>query len=350
MGPQIYIAAQNQVYGPYDFAHVQAGVQSGQVTPQHALSYDGRQWFPASAIWPQLLGQAGFAAPQAAAPMHGAQMPAAGAPQGRVVAQTQPAHAPPVQAQRVPQAAYAATPVHNVPPGVAMAAETVTDSPRVYGVGLGRTLAVANFVMLAGALCLAAVFVIGKLPLDKEFRNGPVPKQLAQTSDWIRAIGFPVFYLILVSWACHAAGRLRERKAKPEPYSGGWTLALFLIPILNVFMPPVVLQTLWKSSDWTVGTRRRPRGTPWIVVWWIALWLCKILYSVFEVSQRLFIEWLKSGSLRPGTDRYRAMLEWNEQLASLLPTASLIEAAVWSLSLGLFIAFDARVRTRVEMG
>lgn len=345
MGPQIYIAAQNQVYGPYDFAHVQAGVRSGQVTPQHVLSYDGRQWFPASTIWPQLLGQAGFAAPQASAPMHAAQMPAAGAPQGRVVSQAQPAHA-----QHVPQAAYAATPVHSVPPGIAMAAESVTDMPRMYGVGLGRALAVANFVMLIGALCLVAVFVILKLPLDKEFRGGPVPEMLAYTSDVIRAIGFPIYYLILVSWSYHAAGKLRERGAKPEPYSAGWTLALFFIPILNVFMPPVVLQSLWKSSDWTVGTRRRPRSTPWIVVWWITLWLCKILYMVTEVSQRLFLEWTTRGTLRPGTDRFEAMAKWNEQLADVIPTASFVEAAAWSLSLGLFIAFDARVRTRVEMG
>ena len=173
---------------------------------------------------------------------------------------------------------------------------------------------------------------------------------LAHASDVIRAIGFPIYYLILVSWAYHAAGKLRERGAKPEPYSAGWTLALFFIPILNVFMPPVVLQSLWKSSDWTVGTRRRARGTPWIVVWWFTLWLCKILYAVTEVSQRLFVEWSNRATLRPDSDRFKAMVEWNEQLASLLPTASFIEAAVWSLSLGLFIAFDARIRTRVEMG
>ena len=335
MGPQIYIAAQNQVYGPYDFAHVQAGVRSGQVTPQHVLSYDGRQWFPASAIWPQLLGQAGFATPAAQAPMA-----TAGAPQGRVVTQAQP----------VPQAAYAATPVHNVPPGIAMAAESVTDMPRVYGVGLGRALAVANFVMLIGALCLAAVFVLLKLPLDKEFRGGPVPEMLAHASDGIRAFGFPIYYLILVSWAYRAAGKLRERGARPEPYSPGWTLALFFLPILNVFMPPIVLQSQWKSSDWTVGARRRPRGTPWIVVWWITLWLCKVLYTVTEVSERLFLEWTKRGTMRPGTDRFEAMVKWNEQLADVIPAASFVEVAAWSLSLGLFIAFDARIRTRVEMG
>jgi hypothetical protein len=65
MSNQVFLLAQDQVHGPYDYAQILDGVRGGQITPQHVMSYDAQNWFPASSIWPQLLEQAGIAPAQA---------------------------------------------------------------------------------------------------------------------------------------------------------------------------------------------------------------------------------------------------------------------------------------------
>lgn len=345
MGPQIYIAAQNQVYGPYDFAHVQAGARSGQVTPQHMLSYDGRQWFPASTIWPQLLGQA-------ASPVAANSVPAPGAPQGRVVAQAQPVPMQSVPVQHVPQAAYAATPVHNVPPGVAMTAETVDPEARVYAPWPGRivvALAGAIFLFMAGMLLIGGIV---RLPGGKELVHS------SGLLKYVEATVVPFHFVkaaavIAVSvWAYFAARDLTLRNVTPAPPHPGWACGWFYIPVANLFMPVVVLQDLWKSSDWTTRGMRRPSGTMLIPLWWYGIAVCQVLLLIavgcrtYVRGERLFRVLATKDA--PAPDRF--LYEVQQWYIQATPVLFFVETAAWGIGLALFVMFAARLRTRVEMG
>ncbi|MBA4019021.1 MAG: hypothetical protein C0483_17775 [Pirellula sp.] len=356
VGPQIYIAAQNQVYGPYDFAHVQAGVRSGQVTPQHVLSYDGRQWFPAATIWQQLLGQAAFPTQQAAAPMHAAPVAAASAPQGRVVAQgAQPMQAQPVHAQRVPQAAYAATPVHNVPPGVAMTAETVDPEAKVFTAWPGRVvIGLIGIVLsyMAGAL---AIGVIVRLPGGIELiRSSGIP-------ELMEAAGGPLLFVegaavIAVSiWAYFAARDLALRNITPAPPAPGWACGWFYIPLANLVMPALVLQKLWKSSDWTTRGTRRPSGTLLIPLWWYGIAVCNVWLLASAGCRTYLLRHNVPGLARVVMKKGARPLEQfmydvMQSYFQAVPVLFFVELAAWGIGLALFVMFAARLRTRVEMG
>jgi hypothetical protein len=98
MGTQVYLFAQNAVHGPYEYDQILDGVRQGQITPQHVMSYDAQQWFPASSVWPQLLEQAGIVAAQAPPPL-----PTANAAPGIAAARAAPADPAPVIQVRTKQ-------------------------------------------------------------------------------------------------------------------------------------------------------------------------------------------------------------------------------------------------------
>jgi hypothetical protein len=330
MGPQLFIGANNQAYGPYDFAHVQAGVRRGEIQPQHMLSYDGRQWFPAQAIWPQLLGQAGFGPAQSAThPQAAAQQPVA-------------------QARQVLQAQAVATPAQSVAPGVALAAQSVSDEYSEYSSWPGRLLSLTHLTMLVSGLCIAAVLVILKLPLSLEFQRGRVPQLIAEIGTWLRMIGLPGVYLMTIVWSVRASQRLRQRVVAPEPYSTAATIAAFLVPVWNVFAVPAMLQRLWKSSDWAARNRRRPQGTAMIPISWTLIIVCSSVYAAVGAMPRFMIRGLQQRTL--DLESFKSLAQIHESFVKSLPVTSMIETAAWALTLGLFVAFDSRVRTRVEMG
>ncbi|MBN8628530.1 MAG: DUF4328 domain-containing protein [Planctomycetes bacterium] len=330
MGPQLYIGANNQAFGPYDFAHVQAGVRRGEIQPQHMLSYDGRQWFPAQAIWPQLLGQAGFGPQQPAAhPQAAPQQPVA-------------------QARQVLQAQAVATRASSVPPGVALAAQTVTDENSEYSLWPGRLLSLMHLTMLVSGLCIAAVLVILKLPLSPEFQKGRVPQLIAEIGTWLRLIGLPGVYLMTIIWSVRSSQRLHELMVVPSPYSTGWTIAAFLLPVWNVFAVPVMLQRLWKSSDWAARNRRRPQRTAMIPISWALIVVCSSVYAAVGALPRLMIRGLHKDQM--GLETFKLLAQIHDHFVKALPVTAIVETVAWGLTLGLFLAFDSRVRTRVEMG
>lgn len=327
MGPQIFIGANSQVYGPYEFAHVQAGVRRGEIGPQHMLSYDGRQWFPAQAIWPQLLGQAGFGP---SAPTM--QMPSPGTLGAAPIAQARP----------VPQAQYAATPAHDVPPGVAQAAEAVDAEASSYSPWPGRILALLMLVLVVGAWCEPLRMVLLRLPFDDEIVDGPVPTYLSHAYHWSHYVALPAVYVMLGYWGGRAALRLLDRGITPPPYSPGLTATSLLVPAFNLVMAPLALQRLWKSSDWAARNNRRPQPTAMIPVWWFPAVAGECLFYSDQIT-RIMVD--------PSVRRGRLVMQRLEEfLPSILPTAAVLDAAVWTLGLALFVMFDSRVRTRVEMG
>lgn len=340
MGPQLYIGANNQAYGPYEFAHVQAGVRRGEIQPQHMLSYDGRQWFPAQAIWPQLLGQAGFGpAPQTAQPQASAQRPVA--------------HAQPIaQARQVLQAQAVATPASSIPPGVALAAETIDPEASVHSPWPARIVVVliaAVFLFQTSALLALA---LRKLPGAAEF--GPLNQYLKFVVESSIAFQFVRgAAIIAVSvWAYLAARDLALRNVAPAPPSPGWACAWFYVPLANFFMPAVMLQRLWKSSDWSTRGVRRAEKTMLIPIWWYGLVLCNLpgmLISGYGryIGKERFLSAIFDKNA-PAMDR--AFVEVLRVFERASFGILIAETVVWGIGLALFLMFGSRVRTRVEMG
>ncbi|MGC3968203.1 MAG: DUF4328 domain-containing protein [Pirellulales bacterium] len=350
MGPQIYIGANNQAYGPYEFAHVQAGVRRGEITPQHMLSYDGRQWFPAQSIWPQLLGQAGFgpmmpqqsqpatAAPSRPAPAH------PHAPQGRAIAQAQPV----LQAQAV------ATPAQSVSQGVALAAETVDPEASVYSPWPGRIVMTLFSVVFLFMAAVILTFLIMKLPgMADMIRGSRYPRLMESAAIPMQFLKAGALVAVSI-WAYFAARDLALRNVAPPPPSPGWACGWFYIPLANLFMPVGVLQKLWKSSDWTArGVARRPTSTMLIPVWWYGLVVCFAAQSSAVASQ-VYFRWNKEAAIdvlmKRGSALDRMLFEIWPTYIKAAPTLFVVEAVAWGVGLMLFAMFTGRVRTRVEMG
>ncbi len=84
--------------------------------------------------------------------------------------------------------------------------------------------------------------------------------------------------VVFLIWVHEARANLGAFRWGPFAYSQGWAIGAFLIPILNLCLPPLVVREIWKASDPALSPfapapfSTRP-ASPLIVLWW-ASFLC----------------------------------------------------------------------------
>jgi len=132
-------------------------------------------------------------------------------------------------------------------------------------------------IALVVAQAAMALFLAGEIQLLEATRAGAsIPKTLAEAQDSrVRvlaiiesALGLAMGITLLM-WVYRANYNARALGAEGMSYSPGWSVAYFLIPCLNLWMPFLVLKELWKASTpGRIAQWRQARVSPVLPIWW----------------------------------------------------------------------------------
>lgn len=123
----------------------------------------------------------------------------------------------------------------------------------------------------------------------------PAVRLQQQSSDaresLVRLIQFAAFAasaIVFLFWLHRAYKNLKPLGAEPR-YSPAWAVTSFLVPVVNLFLPFLILQETWRASDPETihATGAKPLNivvedsskSLLIVVWW-GLWLLTVINAV----------------------------------------------------------------------
>src|SRR5262249_2371020 len=90
----------------------------------------------------------------------------------------------------------------------------------------------------------------------------------------VLAIGFAaVAAVLLLVWQFLAHANLRRFGDARLRFPPAVAVLVWLLPGLDLVLPPLAVRELWKRSDPDAGTLdgRAPRASPLILIWWIVL-------------------------------------------------------------------------------
>ena len=101
-------------------------------------------------------------------------------------------------------------------------------------------------------------------------------------------VAFAASAIVFLFWLHRAYKNLRPLGAEPR-YSPAWAVAAFLIPLVNLFLPFLILQETWRASDPETIDARGAQAlnlvvedsskSLMVVVWW-GLWLLTVINAV----------------------------------------------------------------------
>jgi hypothetical protein len=104
----------------------------------------------------------------------------------------------------------------------------------------------------------------------------------------IQLVAFAGAAIVFLFWLHRAYANLKPLGAEPR-YSPVWAVAAFLVPVVNLFLPFLILQEMWRASDpETIDTKgakalnivvEDSSKSLSVVVWW-GLWLLTVINAV----------------------------------------------------------------------
>lgn len=91
--------------------------------------------------------------------------------------------------------------------------------------------------------------------------------------------------LLFIFWFHRAYTNLPAVGATGLPYSPGWAVGAWFVPLLNVVWPKRMMDAIWKASDPGAppeqGESWRSRRTPSVLTWW---WFFLIAMVIFAAN------------------------------------------------------------------
>ena len=80
--------------------------------------------------------------------------------------------------------------------------------------------------------------------------------------------------VVFLMWHFRASKNLQAFVGTEQSYTPGWSMVVWFIPILNLFLPCAAIIELWKGSDRRILTDvnfdwTKARGAGFVVLWWI---------------------------------------------------------------------------------
>jgi hypothetical protein len=103
-----------------------------------------------------------------------------------------------------------------------------------------------------------------------------------------QVVAFAGSGIVFVFWLHRAYANLKALGGEPR-YSPAWAVAAFVVPVVNLFLPFLILQEVWRASDpETVDTKgakalnivvEDSSKSLLVVVWW-GLWLLTVIDGV----------------------------------------------------------------------
>ncbi|MFL6216048.1 MAG: DUF4328 domain-containing protein [Blastocatellia bacterium] len=104
----------------------------------------------------------------------------------------------------------------------------------------------------------------------------------------VQLVAFAAATIVFLFWLHRAYKNLRPLGAEPR-YSPAWAVAAFLIPVVNLFLPFLILQETWRASDPETIDARGAKAlnlvvedsskSLMVVIWW-GLWLLTVINAV----------------------------------------------------------------------
>ena len=105
--------------------------------------------------------------------------------------------------------------------------------------------------------------------------------------DWV-SIGAALAALAMVIvWLRRAYRNLPALGARGLPWSPGWAIGAWFVPILNLFRPYQIVRETWVRSDPAVGPLEQPRA-PAMLGWWWGMWLAG--GPIARVAQQMAVQ------------------------------------------------------------
>ena len=96
---------------------------------------------------------------------------------------------------------------------------------------------------------------------------------------------FLVCAVVTLRWIYVANVNARAMGASDMMVSPGWAAGWFFVPLMNLFMPFVMMRELWKASsrpsDWQMEA-----ASPAILGWWV-LWIASGVFGVISFATAL---------------------------------------------------------------
>jgi hypothetical protein len=146
-------------------------------------------------------------------------------------------------------------------------------------------LGLAHWLTATLVLCgLSVVITIDNLAyetnnLSAAAQGSPVASELHLAHERVRdsgvlAIGFAAIALVLLLvWQFLAHANLRRFGDERLRFPPAVAVLVWLVPGLDLVLPPLAVRELWKRSDPDVGALdgRAPRASPLVALWWVVL-------------------------------------------------------------------------------
>lgn len=152
-----------------------------------------------------------------------------------------------------------------------------------------RSVGVAVFMLLGFNAFLAFGTGISLLRLDSPLaeltRNGydaaATARTLASYADvfTISAVLAAITGVLYLTWLWRVAGQA----AGPRPYHRGWVVFGWLVPVVNLVLPPRIVHDLWVSSGRFSMAGRHAVGVV-VLAWWISLLAAIALGQAFPAG------------------------------------------------------------------
>lgn len=103
-----------------------------------------------------------------------------------------------------------------------------------------------------------------------------------------QAVAFAASGIVFLFWLHRAYANLKALGGEPR-YSPVWAVAAFVVPVVNLFMPFLILQEVWRASDPETVDAKGAKAlnivvedsskSLLVVVWW-GLWLLAVIDAV----------------------------------------------------------------------
>ena len=249
----LFIRDQERVYGPYSPVRIKQLATAGRITPSW--------WIGKAKEGPWMLAgkvKGIFSAPDA---------------NGTAAVETRPSTLRPAAAN---------------PPLAAVTPNTGLDSITAWLCRFARAAAVLIGMLLVKTLLLWLLVGLGSPLLSH-----PVPQALLAILDGISSLVGLLYGITFFIWIYKTTRRLREQAGAAMPFSPGWAVGWFFIPIANLYKPYQVMNAVWQVSHAKAPTDPVPVRRWWglaiasvVLMGMLVLFtgICLVSPSIFSIN------------------------------------------------------------------
>jgi uncharacterized protein DUF4328 len=162
---------------------------------------------------------------------------------------------------------------------------------RALGVAVFMLLGFHAFITLSSAVSLIRMARPLKAATNDSYDPGSTARELASYSDAVVISGALAAFTGLLY--LHWLWRAHEQAAGPRRYHRGWVIAGWLCPVVNLWLPPLLVHDVWVRSHRHRPAERYRIGAT-VAAWWTSLlgavWLLRLFprSAVHTVTEARF--------------------------------------------------------------